>query len=165
MEKRKISKDIKIDRFRLEEEAQDQAEIFYAHSKIIPKLYEKKMNLKEDLNELEAKKAREIRENLNEYFDEDEKVSDKKIADLITQDKEVIKLRRQLIKVETKLKRAELKKEALGQRRSMLKYLVELYGDEYWTFDSITTRAQNEDIFDKAIKKETKLKKRRKQNG
>ena len=148
--------DIHIDRYNLDNEIERQTELYYEAAEPIVQLNKDKSLLELQIKELEAKLAKKIRENIRNYFDEDERVSDKKISDLITLDPKLKKKRRKLLKINTELSRAKLNQESFAMRRSMLKYLVELFGDEYWTFDGKYLEREEEKEFADEMKEERK---------
>jgi len=90
----------------------------------------------------------------------DGKITDKAISDKANIDPKVIKAKRNLVKAETKFKRAENRARAFDQRRSMIKYIVELYHDQYWTTESLS----DEDELNEKFREEVNKRNRKKSN-
>ena len=153
---KEMEKDVKVDRYKLEEAAEQQAALFHKYTKQTPKLIKQKGRIEKRLSELEAKLDLKIREEF-----EDEKITETAIKSRITLDARVKQLRKELLNAKAALAKMEYNARVFDQRRSMINYLAGLYRDQYWTNEPYT-REEGEREFDKEISKE-KHKKHRKE--
>ena len=154
MNEKQLKHDSKVDRFRLEEAAEEQADFYRKYTKNGKKLTKKKLNLEKQLAELEARIDLKIRE---EY--DGEKITEAAIKSRITLNKEVKKLRKQLVDAKVELLEQDRYRNIFEHRRSMIKYLAELYKDQYWSNNPYT----REEV-DEQFEKEMGGKKKRKEN-
>jgi len=134
----KIKQAIKVDRYKLEEEAASQAERFLKHADKIPPLSEEKATLDLDLKILRSKLARKIRTKPKKYLPKAiEKVTEGAITETVNLNKKVIALEKKIIKIKARLQKHDFRKQAFDQRRSMINRLVELHNDQYWSKDHL----------------------------
>lgn len=159
MNKTQMEQDVKIDRFKLEEASQDQAELYYQYTKNLHRLTKKKLKLEKKLTELEAQIDLEIRNKLEQ---EGETAREGEIKSRITLDKRIKKMRREVINAKVKLQKAEHIKTVFDQRRSMIKYLTELYVSQYWSNDPFA-KEEMDRAFDEEMSTSHNRKKRRKE--
>jgi phage I-like protein len=158
MDKKELQQAIKIDENNLVKDCANQSEYFLKFADQLPKLYEAKQNAKDELDEAVSKISLMIRAKPEKYIDG--KITDKAISDKANIDPKVIKAKRNLVKAETKFKRAENRARAFDQRRSMIKYIVELYHDQYWTTESLS----DEDELNEKFREEVNKRNRKKSN-
>lgn len=152
-----IRKYIKIDKYKLEREAANQSELFLYYAEQLPKLYKRKQKAKDKLEEVQSEIADKIRSNTNRYFSDDQRITDKAINDKVTIHPKVKRTKEKVIEAEVKFQRASNRVKAFDQRRSMIKYMVELYRDQYWSVDHIS----DEEALDIGFRKKMARKKKR----
>lgn len=160
MKKEKLRRRIKIDKNTLVRDCANQPEDFLHFADKLPDLYEIKQDVKDELERVISKVSLKIRKNPEKYIKG--KITDKAINDRAILDKKVIAAKKTLIKAEKDFKRAENRTKAFDQRRSMLKYIVGLFHDQYWTKDDISNEDELNTKFREEMKKKNKKKKRKK---
>lgn len=156
----------KIDKYRLHEEAAEQPDLLYNATKKLPDLYDKKRSLTNDLNSLESELFLDIKRNPQKYFgDLDKPPTDTAINKMVATQKEIKALKKKLLKAEVVFMKANNKASAIESRRSMIKYMEELYNNEYWSITKVSDEhAVNADLNEakETIKKKNKkIKKKR----
>lgn len=133
---RTIEKDKKIDRFRLDEECEQQPDLYYFYSSQTADLKKERDILKVQLKEQEGKVTLGI--HTGQYpLPKDKagnpvKISNPIISAIVDTDEDVCILREDLAEAEAKLSKAQSAEETMQQRRSSLNNLVELFTKEYY---------------------------------
>ncbi len=150
---------IKVDKYKLDSECASQSERFLGYAERVPPLYEAKLNAELDVKEVEGEAAKQIRRKPKKFLSDPDRITDAKIKEAVEIHPKVKKARRKANKAKAKLRAAESKKEAFDQRRSMIKYLVQLYSDQYWSTDFISPKDTADAKFRKKMRKQQKKKK------
>ena len=141
-----IRDEISVNRLKLEEEAEEQAELFLKYIEPLADLYLERGEARNKLKEVESREFLRLKEEGDGMT----------VADLnaaVNTSKRVRRAKRKVLELETAFMKAENRKNAFDQRRSMIKYLAMLYHDQYWTTESIYAETDRE--FDKGRERHT----------
>ena len=156
---------LKVDKNRLDEEAEEFTEQLYEATKNLHKFYEKKKSLNNDLNVLESTLFLKIKSNPEKYFTSVEKApTDAAINRVIVTLPKVIKLKKKLLDAETLHLKKQNFANVIEAKKSMIKYLQELYLSDYFNTNKVTDDDANTATFRKA-KRRLKIKNKEKEKN
>ena len=129
-EEREIKEDLKINRFKLEDEADTQPSLFYHYSEHASEAREVRDKAKAKLKETEGRisldywSSRKVME---------AKLSISTVSASVDIDPEVMDAREKFLNAESAYNKAASAEESMQQRKSMLGYLVQLYTMQYYS--------------------------------
>lgn len=130
MEERNIEDDLKINRFKLEDEAENQPSLFYHYSEIAADAREKRDKAKARLKEVEGRVSLDYRSGKKVT---EAKLTEASISAAVDIDIEVIEARNAYLKAEAILGKATAAEESMQQRKAMIGHLVQLYTMQYYS--------------------------------
>lgn len=129
MSKLDFEQDVRIDRYALEEELENQSVLLYSYDEEMNE-QKKILSQKElELSVTEAEIAYAIRQGTYGY---EGKVTESVVKELVEKDLSVIDLRREVIEQKRVVNQTASAAEAIRQRRYMVQKLVDLYIYEYF---------------------------------
>lgn len=132
---REIAVDRKINKYKLDDAAIDQADFFGFYADQKPDLKTDIDNLKVDLKALTGEKFGHYKETLDGGVDSKGNAKDPTdgaVNKAVDCDKDIIALQKEIISAENSLGKIEAALTTLDQRRSMIKVTQQLFSDEYW---------------------------------
>jgi len=129
-EERDILEDLKINRFKLEDEAENQPSLFYHYSEIASEARENRDKAKAKLKETEARIGLDYRSGKRVS---EAKLTEASIAAAVDTDPEVMEARKKYLSAEAELGKAVSAEEAMQQRKAMIGHLVQLYTMQYYS--------------------------------
>lgn len=130
MSDRDITDDLKINRFKLEDEAENQPSLFYHYSEITATARETRDKAKARLKEVEGRVSLDYRTGKRVS---ETKLTEAAISAAVDIDAEVVEARHAFLKAEAELGRAASAEEAMQQRKAMIGHLVQLYTMQYYS--------------------------------
>lgn len=138
-EKKKISRDIetelKINKYKLDEECENQPNLYYYYADLLAKVQTEEKILKNRLKFFSSKIELEILSTTNEknVTPEGVKITVSSMNALVTTHETIIKINDDLVKVEKAIYHLEAAVKAFHQRRADLDNLVMLYSRNYFS--------------------------------
>lgn len=135
MSQRDITDDVKINRYKLEEAAEEQSFLYYHYSELLNDARrvsdEKKLQLKKTLASIELRYRSGDLE-----IGEGVKLTEGSINAAVETNPDVIEAKRELMEADTAVNRAQSAEEAIRMRKSMVQNLVQLYTMQYYSSPS-----------------------------
>jgi hypothetical protein len=130
MSERNIKEDLKINRFKLEIECEQQPDLYHYHAEKLAMAKKIKDEAKDNLKRVEAKIQLKVRSG---EIEPDVKKTENSIAAIVVDNAEVEKARKELIEAEYEMNLLAANEESMRQRKSMLDHLIQLYIKEYYS--------------------------------
>lgn len=156
--------ELKVNKYKLEEEAAELPELMHEATKGSAKLYKNKRELAKQLRELEAELFLKIKKNPKKYFSKlDKPPTDAAINKMVITQKPIKELESKLIIAETKFQKAQNKIKNVDTRKSAIKYMQELYIHEYYSLIKVSDDTANTSEL-RSAKRKVKNKNKKKRN-
>lgn len=130
MSDRDIAEDLKINRYKLEDEAENQPSLFYHYSEEATTAREERDKAKAKLKEIEGRISLDYRSGKRVT---EAKITENSISAAVDIDPEVIDARNKFLQAEAELGKATAAEEAMQQRKAMIGHLVQLYTMQYYS--------------------------------
>jgi len=127
-----VKRDVKINRFKLEEESEKQPSLYFYYANELAELKGKKDKMENKLNLILAEVELSIREKPPEKI----KITESVIKSLVEKNKKVIEIKKRLAEIKEEIYVYSAVVSALEQRNSQLKVLKDLFLANYFTVDN-----------------------------
>lgn len=132
---------LKLDKEQLDNVCQEQPEIFYRVARMYTDMLNLKDGLKEDLEQVEAKVANQLRSDLEKLS---KKVTETQINQLIYLSEKRQKAFEQYLQAKQEADTWGVLKDAFLQRANMIKVLADLHGQNYFNSSCVSSKKVQE---------------------
>jgi len=149
-EERNIKEDVMINRFSLEEESEKQASLFYYWSELLVDARNDRDRAKGKYKQTMSQAQLDYRSGVKEL---ESKLTEKAIEAAVECDKDVIVARNAFFEAEKEVNRLEAAVNSMGQKKSMLGHLVQLFTQQYYANPSGSKYTKQDDASDTMNKK------------
>jgi len=133
MDKKKIEEEIKINRFKLEEECEIQPSLYFEYSRRLSEMKSKRDKLNEGISYRSAVIELEFRTDPYRFISSDVKVTEGVVKSFLESNLELKRMRSELMEVLEELNELDSVCRSLEHRKSMLNDLVTLYLNNYYS--------------------------------